>query len=102
MIFGRRPFGEGKSQDRILSEGIILNGAAQLEFPNDPKTPKVTEEAKDFLRTCLTADQRYRYTRHYLFMHYGANEVSIADRTYWRYVTIDISKSLKEPRKSSS
>ena len=25
MLFGRRPFGEGKSQERVLSEGIILN-----------------------------------------------------------------------------
>jgi hypothetical protein len=25
MLFGKRPFGEGKSQERVLSEGIILN-----------------------------------------------------------------------------
>ena len=25
MLFGRRPFGEGKSQEKVLSEGIILN-----------------------------------------------------------------------------
>ncbi len=59
MLYGRRPFGEGKSQERVLSEGLVLN-ASQVEFPNDPKTPRVSEEAKDFIRACLTRDQRDR------------------------------------------
>jgi serine/threonine protein kinase len=80
MLYGKRPFGEGKSQERVLSEGIMLN-ATQVEFPQEVKplpssqspaasassssssliqVPKVTEEAKDFIRTCLTWDQKLR------------------------------------------
>lgn len=74
MLYGKRPFGEGKSQERVLSEGIMLN-ATQVEFPSEigkisqstasassatPQVPKVTDEAKDFIRTCLTWDQRLR------------------------------------------
>lgn len=59
MLYGRRPFGEGKTQERVLSEGIILN-ATQVEFPNDVKAPKVSDEAKDLIRACLTHDQNYR------------------------------------------
>jgi tousled-like kinase len=76
MLYGKRPFGEGKSQERVLSEGIMLN-ATQVEFPTEVKQsvsqtsaavasvsaiqiPKVTDEAKDFIRTCLTWDQKLR------------------------------------------
>ena len=76
MLYGKRPFGEGKSQERVLSEGIMLN-ATQVEFPQEVKPPpsqssstslsliqipKVTDEAKDFIRTCLTWDQRLRFS----------------------------------------
>ena len=56
MLFGKRPFGEGRSQERILQEGIIRL-ATQVNFPD---TPKVSEEAKDFIRMCLTANQSLR------------------------------------------
>lgn len=61
MLYGRRPYGEGKSQERVLSEGLILN-ATQVEFPtsSDTKGSKVSDEAKDFIRACLTPDPRYR------------------------------------------
>ena len=32
MLFGKRPFGEGKSQERVLSEGIILNATQVLQL----------------------------------------------------------------------
>ena len=57
MLFGRRPFGDGKTQEQILSEGIIRN-ANIIEFPQNPK---VSDEAKDFIRECLTRDQHRRY-----------------------------------------
>lgn len=76
MLYGKRPFGEGKSQERVLSEGIMLN-ATQVDFPQEVKSspsqssaassssliqiPKVTDEAKDFIRTCLTWDQKLRF-----------------------------------------
>mmetsp|Transcript_22523 Transcript_22523/g.32905 ORF Transcript_22523/g.32905 Transcript_22523/m.32905 type:complete len:726 (+) Transcript_22523:104-2281(+) len=68
MLYGRRPFGEGKTQERVLSEGIMLN-ATQVDFPHENSCKsmgtsgnfqKVSEEAKDFIQTCLTSDQRYR------------------------------------------
>ena len=42
-----------------MGENIILN-AHQVEFPSDAKAPKVSEEAKDLIRACLTRDQRLR------------------------------------------
>eukprot|EP01039_Chlorochromonas_danica_P003020 gene3024-3295_t len=59
MLYGSRPFGEGKSQEHVWTENIIYN-ASQVEFPSDPKAPKVSEEAKDLIRACLTRDQRLR------------------------------------------
>ena len=52
MLFGRRPFGEGKSQENVLSQGIILK-AFNVDFPaNHPN--KVSDEALAFIRACLT------------------------------------------------
>jgi tousled-like kinase len=59
MLYGKRPFGEGKSQEIVLREGIMLN-ANQVDFPNDSKAPKVTDEAKEFIRACLTHDKNHR------------------------------------------
>lgn len=59
MLYGTRPFGEGKTQENVWTENIIFN-AAQVEFPNDPKAPKVSDEAKELIRVCLTRDQRLR------------------------------------------
>jgi tousled-like kinase len=59
MLYGFRPYGEGKSQENVWSEGIIFN-ATQVEFPCDPKSPKVSEEAKDLIRACLAKDPRIR------------------------------------------
>ena len=56
MLFGKRPFGEGRSQESILQQGIIRR-ATQVDFPD---TPKVTEEAKEFIRMCLTSNQNLR------------------------------------------
>ncbi|CAM9101773.1 unnamed protein product [Ascophyllum nodosum] len=50
MLYGIRPFGEGLSQEKILREKVIVN-ANRVEFP--PK-PVVSEEAKSFIRSCLT------------------------------------------------
>ncbi len=58
MLFGYRPFGEGKSQENVWSENIIYN-ANHVQFPSDPKC-KVSEEAKDLIRACLTKDPRLR------------------------------------------
>jgi tousled-like kinase len=56
MLFGKRPFGDGQSQDSILSNQTVLN-AREVEFPSEPK---VSEDCKQFIRTCLTYDQTFR------------------------------------------
>ena len=50
MLFGKKPFGNDLSQQKILSEKTIIN-ARTITFP--PK-PVVSEECKDFIRKCLT------------------------------------------------
>ena len=50
MLFGRRPFGEGRSQEAVLREGVIPRDARDLRFP---ARPAVSAEAKDFIRACL-------------------------------------------------
>ena len=56
LRFGKRPCGEVRSQESILQQGIIRR-ATQVDFPD---TPKVTEEAKEFIRMCLTSNQNLR------------------------------------------
>lgn len=58
MLFGRKPFGEGRSQERILSDGTMLNASStSLVFPD---MPKVSDEAKAFIRETLHHDYRLR------------------------------------------
>ena len=45
MLFGRRPFGEGCTQERLLRDDVMLN-AHTVTFP---AAPKVSQEAKDFI-----------------------------------------------------
>eukprot|EP00606_Chrysophyceae_sp_TOSAG23-5_P001187 GSChrysophyteH2.ASY1.ANO1.127.1 assembled CDS len=68
MLFGKRPFGEGKSQELVLREGVILN-AHQVDFPPVDKGPKVSNEAKDLIRACLTHNKEHRPDVHALCMH---------------------------------
>lgn len=58
MLFGKRPFGEGQTQEQIYRDKVILN-ARSVEFP-PPGKPAVSKEAQDFIRRCLTFDQRER------------------------------------------
>lgn len=56
MMFGRRPFGHDQSQERILREDTIIK-ARKVEFPS---RPSASNEAKDFIRRCLTYNQAER------------------------------------------
>eukprot|EP00934_Nitzschia_sp_Nitz4_P008178 Nitzschia sp. Nitz4//scaffold89_size161592//76585//79225//NITZ4_002380-RA/size161592-snap-gene-0.175-mRNA-1//-1//CDS//3329559622//8168//frame0 len=58
MLYGARPFGEGKSQDKLLSDHTMLN-AQQVHFPD---RPEVSEAGKSFIRQCLMYDQAFRPT----------------------------------------
>ncbi|KAG8387303.1 hypothetical protein BUALT_Bualt02G0007300 [Buddleja alternifolia] len=56
MLFGRRPFGHDQTQERILREDTIIK-ARKVEFPS---RPSVSNEAKEFIRRCLTYNQAER------------------------------------------
>jgi len=56
MLFGRRPFGDGQSQDHILRNQTMLN-ATEVHFPS---TPAISEGAKAFIRDSLAYDQHTR------------------------------------------
>eukprot|EP00898_Chlorokybus_atmophyticus_P002224 jgi/Chlat1/3001/Chrsp2S04716 len=56
MLYGRRPFGHDLSQEKILREETIVRSRG-VEFP--PK-PVVSNEAKEFIRRCLTSKQQDR------------------------------------------
>jgi len=43
MLFGKRPFGEGQSQDKVLSNHTILN-AKEAQFPETNKISKEVSE----------------------------------------------------------
>lgn len=49
MLYGKRPFGEGMSQEQIFHEGTITK-ATSVDFP---ATPKVSAECKEVVRRCL-------------------------------------------------
>ena len=56
MLYGKRPFGEGMTQDKILLDNTIVK-AKQVDFP---EKPHVTGEAKLFIKRCLTYSQEFR------------------------------------------
>jgi tousled-like kinase len=58
MLFGKRPFGDGMSQDRVLTDNTMLN-AREVHFPD---SISVSLEGKEFVKRCLTYDQGYRPT----------------------------------------
>ena len=54
VLFGRRPFGEGQTQEQIAQHGVIAGLVASRGDVQFPPTPKVSPEAKTFIRRCLT------------------------------------------------
>jgi len=58
MLYGQRPFGEGKSQDKLLADHTMLN-AEEVHLPDKPP---VSQAGKDFVKQCLTYDQAFRPT----------------------------------------
>lgn len=56
MLFGKRPFGHDQTQEKILREDTIIK-ARKVEFPT---RPAVSNEAKEFIRRCLTYNQAER------------------------------------------
>ncbi|KAI6185648.1 BMA-TLK-1, isoform e [Aphelenchoides besseyi] len=58
-LYGKRPFGNDRTQLQILEERTILS-ATQVEFPNQTGTPKVSPQAQDFIRACLQYNKSER------------------------------------------
>lgn len=56
MLYGKRPFGDGQSQEGVLANNVMLN-AREIPFP---ESPKISNEAKAFLCQCLTYEQALR------------------------------------------
>ena len=56
MLYGKRPFGDGQSQDRMLANGTMLH-AHTVTFPD---RPEVSPQCRQFIEACLTYDQRFR------------------------------------------
>jgi tousled-like kinase len=56
MLYGKKPFGNNLSQQKILAENVILK-ANTVEFP--PK-PVVSQEAKHLILQCLIPQQKDR------------------------------------------
>jgi len=57
MLFSRRPFGHGQSQEALLR---AANAASELFAVNFPAAPKVANEAKEFVRRLLTYRREQR------------------------------------------
>jgi tousled-like kinase len=55
-LYGRKPYGHSLSQAAVLENEIILN-ATEIQFPS---RPQVSNEAKLFIRRCLTYQVRDR------------------------------------------
>lgn len=58
LLYGKRPFGHGLSQNRIFHEQIIVREAKRIEFPSQtPLKYKVSDGAKSFIAACLKYQQ---------------------------------------------
>jgi tousled-like kinase len=56
MLFGQKPFGHGVAQSKLFLEGNSM-AAKGVQFPSQPR---VSAEAKEFIRRCLIVDQEAR------------------------------------------
>jgi tousled-like kinase len=56
LLFAKKPFGDGQSQEQILrTASTIFNPNAELSFPS-----KISKQAEEFIRRLLTYDVRRR------------------------------------------
>ncbi|PAA60736.1 hypothetical protein BOX15_Mlig032845g1, partial [Macrostomum lignano] len=60
-LYGQKPFGNNLSQADVLRNHTILLHARRVEFPpSTPSSCRVSEQAKNFIRRCVTHDKRLR------------------------------------------
>jgi tousled-like kinase len=60
LLFNRKPFGHGKTQEMIFRQGVLRDLTPEQIDDIFPKTPKVSKEAKEYIRTLLTVDKSRR------------------------------------------
>eukprot|EP00750_Incisomonas_marina_P025607 INCI5589.3.p1 GENE.INCI5589.3~~INCI5589.3.p1 ORF type:complete len:144 (+),score=24.86 INCI5589.3:58-432(+) len=65
MVFGKRPFGDGMSQDTIMRQGTMLQ-ARSVKFPDGIKC---SNAAKEFMLQCLQHSQERRASIEELYRH---------------------------------
>jgi len=58
MLYGKRPFGDGMTQDRVLSDNTMLN-ARDVVFPDSPSV-SASAGCKHFIQKCLTYNSALR------------------------------------------
>jgi tousled-like kinase len=59
MLYGKKPFGDKMSQQKILMENTIAT--SNLEFPaKSPKGVTISQEARDFIKRLLTRSPSHR------------------------------------------
>ena len=58
LVFGKKPFGDQMSQEKIVYDKIILNEADSLRFPI---SPIISILGKNFIRKCLTYKEEKRW-----------------------------------------
>jgi len=56
MLYGKKPFGNNLSQQKILADSVIQN-ARSVDFP---AKPPVSLDTKEFIRRCLSHQQKER------------------------------------------
>ena len=69
MLYGRRPFGHGMTQNQIYDKGVMLK-AYRVDFPSDhSRKHKVSDGAKEFIRECLRYNQADRLSPTQAYEH---------------------------------
>ena len=56
MLYGKKPFGNDMSQDRIKKDKVIL----RINNVHFPDKPNISADTKEFIKRCLTYDQNER------------------------------------------
>merc|ERR1712228_475125 len=57
LLFKKRPFGQGKSQEALARQAAMGGLSWEVDFPT---TPKITTDAKEFLKRLLTVNRNLR------------------------------------------
>ena len=69
LLFGKKPFGEGMNQAKMMREGF-LEMTKECVFPEEPlKRGRVSREATEFIQACLERDPKRRLSASQAYDH---------------------------------